>query len=321
MPSALPGLARVWDSATASESHRFRSIADRARGRGAAPARSQRVQRARWRPVAGRTTPRQYPMPAGDKPFGYRNRWADWTTAKRRDRSRRPRKGHWTCCSQQSSPSQELDMASSACWSSSCLCCSSSGWSDRRGATAPHRPTRNCGSPLTALSLVPRCGTDARCRRQRWPSSIRQRSHSTSIVRARASDDEATQVRVPVSSDTRGLGSDKRTTRGGSMAAAFALDAGIMAVELPTAFPSFGAIAAIIASSTSLGPAWRSSSPTTSRSSCRSSRSSSCAWPRATRPPIGYTTSARGSHTTRERSWRALLGAGGVALIAYGILR
>ena len=37
------------------------------------------------------------------------------------------------------------------------------------------------------------------------------------------------------------------------MAATFALDAGIMAVELPTAFPYFGAIAAIIGSSTSLG--------------------------------------------------------------------
>ena len=73
----------------------------------------------------------------------------------RRDRSRRPRKGPWTCCRQPSSPSQELDMASSACWSSSCLCCSSSGWSDRRGATAPHRPTRSCSSPLTALSLLP----------------------------------------------------------------------------------------------------------------------------------------------------------------------
>jgi cytochrome c biogenesis protein CcdA len=47
-------------------------------------------------------------------------------------------------------------------------------------------------------------------------------------------------------------GSGDRRTRGAGVAAAFGLGAGIMAVELPTAFPYFGAIAAIVGSRASL---------------------------------------------------------------------
>jgi hypothetical protein len=65
-------------------------------------------------------------------------------------------------------------MASSACWSSSCSCCSSSGWSDR-GA---HLPTcsqqRRSPTPLSARPIEParrrRCHA---CRRRRSWSSWR----------------------------------------------------------------------------------------------------------------------------------------------------
>jgi cytochrome c biogenesis protein CcdA len=47
-------------------------------------------------------------------------------------------------------------------------------------------------------------------------------------------------------------GSESARARGAGARAAFALGAGIMAVELPTAFPYFGALAAVIGSGASL---------------------------------------------------------------------
>ena len=105
------------------------------------PARSARAQRARWRPIAWRMTAAPVPDASPGQTVRMPHRWGNWTTVSVGIRPGARGKGPWTCCRQPSWPSQELDMASSACWSSSCSCCSSSGWSDR-GARLPTRSQR-----------------------------------------------------------------------------------------------------------------------------------------------------------------------------------
>ena len=112
----------------------------------------------------GGRRPRRYPMPARRQTVRTPHRWGNWTTVSVGIRPGARGKGPWTCCRQPSWPSQELDMASSACWSLSCSCCSSSGWSDRgarptcsqqRRPLTPQRPPQM--TPLAAES--PRLST------------------------------------------------------------------------------------------------------------------------------------------------------------------